>query len=160
MDQPDGEEGEGRLPGAAEGTDGIVDPLAPKPGGMGAPGAYDPTDPMAAIRMAQEALANSPFGARPLSHMGIGANIQEQLAQAAAQIQANDEALKPYGGIAGVMAGAGAGATGAGAAQTPSSPGGSDPLSLIERLAALRDSGALSEEEFTAQKRRILDGGA
>ena len=134
--------------GPADDVEGIVDPLAPKAGG--APGAYDPADPMAAIRMAQEAIANSPLG--PLGHMGFGKDIQEQLAQAAAQIQANDQALAQFGGIAGVTAAAGA----AGAA-TPAA--GDDPILLIERLAALRDSGALTDEEFAAQKRQILGDG-
>lgn len=39
-------------------------------------------------------------------------------------------------------------APGAGAAQ--------DPLDRLERLAKLRDSGVLSEEEFTTQKAKIL----
>ena len=33
-----------------------------------------------------------------------------------------------------------------------------DPLAQLERLAALRDSGALTDEEFEEQKRRILGG--
>lgn len=37
---------------------------------------------------------------------------------------------------------------------------GDDTLDQLERLAALRDSGALTEDEFQAQKRRLLDGGA
>jgi hypothetical protein len=38
---------------------------------------------------------------------------------------------------------------------------GDDPLlDRLERLAALRDSGALTEDEFQAQKRRLLDRGA
>jgi hypothetical protein len=138
------EEGEG-----ADDVEGIVDPLAPK---AGAPGAYDPADPMAAIRMAQEAIANSPFGSGPLSQMGIAEDIQEQLAKAAAQIQANDQALAQFGGIAGVTAAAGAMGAAAPAA-------GGDAISQIERLAALRESGALTEEEFAAQKRRILGDG-
>ena len=142
------EEGEG----PADDVEGIVDPLAPKAGAAGAPGAYDPADPMAAIRMAQEAIANSPLGSGPLGQMGFGKDIQQQLAQAAAQLQANDQALAQLGGIAGVTAAAGA----AGAA---SPAAGADPISLIERLAALRDSGALTDEEFAAQKRRILSGG-
>ena len=131
--------------GAADDVEGIVDPLAPK-----APGAYDPADPMAAIRMAQEAIANSPLG--PLGQMGFGKDIQEQLARAAAQLQANDQALAQFGGIAGVTA-----AAGAAGATTPAA--GDDPISLIERLAALRDSGALTDEEFAAQKRQILGDG-
>ena len=36
--------------------------------------------------------------------------------------------------------------------------GGDDMLSQLERLAALRDAGMLTEEEFAAQKQRILGG--
>lgn len=36
--------------------------------------------------------------------------------------------------------------------------GGSDVVSALERLADLRDRGHLTEEEFEAQKRRLLDG--
>lgn len=35
-------------------------------------------------------------------------------------------------------------------------PGADDVLDRLERLAALRDSGALTEDEFRAQKRRLL----
>jgi hypothetical protein len=40
----------------------------------------------------------------------------------------------------------------------PSAPhaGGGDRLAALERLAALRDSGALTEDEFQAEKRRLL----
>jgi len=34
-------------------------------------------------------------------------------------------------------------------------PGG-DPVSLLERLAKLRESGAITDEEFQQQKARIL----
>jgi membrane protein YdbS with pleckstrin-like domain len=37
-------------------------------------------------------------------------------------------------------------------------PGGSDPLDALERLADLRERGHLTEEEFEAGKRRLLDG--
>ena len=37
-------------------------------------------------------------------------------------------------------------------------PGADDPISKLERLAALRASGALTEAEFEEQKRRILGG--
>ena len=147
MDSTGQSDGDG---GPADDVEGIVDPLAPKAGA--APGAYDPADPMAAIRMAQEAIANSPLGSGALGQMGFGKDIQEQLAQAAAQLQANDQALAQFGGIAGVTAAGGA----AGAA---TAAGGDDPISLIERLAALRDSGALTDEEFAAQKRQILGDG-
>ena len=36
---------------------------------------------------------------------------------------------------------------------------GDDTISKLERLAALHASGALTDEEFADQKRRILDGG-
>ena len=145
MDSTGQSDGDG---GPADDVEGIVDPLAPKAGA--APGAYDPAGPMAAIRMAQEAIANSQLG--PLGQMGFGKDIQEQLARAAAQLQANDQALAQFGGIAGVTA-----AGGAAGAATPAA--GDDPISLIERLAALRDSGALTDEEFAAQKRQILGDG-
>ncbi len=42
-------------------------------------------------------------------------------------------------------------------APAPTAPSSSDDqLDRLERLAALRDSGALSEDEFLAQKRRLL----
>jgi Short C-terminal domain len=37
-------------------------------------------------------------------------------------------------------------------------PAEDDAIAKIERLAALRQSGALTEEEFQEQKRRILRG--
>ena len=40
----------------------------------------------------------------------------------------------------------------------PPASGGDDTLSQLERLAALRDAGVLSEDEFAAQKQRILGG--
>jgi hypothetical protein len=39
------------------------------------------------------------------------------------------------------------------------SPDDADPLARLERLAALRASGALTEEEFQAQKRKLLGAG-
>jgi hypothetical protein len=48
------------------------------------------------------------------------------------------------------------GAADAGAAQAGAA--GDDPISKLERLAALRASGALTEAEFEEQKRRILGG--
>jgi len=46
------------------------------------------------------------------------------------------------------------------AAPAPAAPagGGDDMISQLERLSALRASGALTEEEFEAQKARILGG--
>ena len=44
------------------------------------------------------------------------------------------------------------------AAPATSAAGGDDMISQLERLSALRASGALTEEEFEAQKARILGG--
>jgi hypothetical protein len=38
-------------------------------------------------------------------------------------------------------------------------PANDDPIARLERLAALKASGVLTEEEFQQQKRRILEGG-
>ena len=158
-------------------AEGVMDPLAPKAGGIpGMPGAYDPSDPMAAMRMAQEAFANSPLGRGPLSHLGIAEDIQAQLNQASAQIQSmgnvgamgnmpgnpaasGNAQTRPadFGAIGGITAAATMGALGGASAANQPQPG-TDPVTQLERLAALRNSGALTEEEFAAQKRRVLDG--
>jgi hypothetical protein len=52
--------------------------------------------------------------------------------------------------------GAGAAEPSAGAPQPPGSV--DDPIAKLERLAALRASGALTDAEFEEQKRRILGG--
>lgn len=44
------------------------------------------------------------------------------------------------------------------AAASVDGPGPDAVLDRLERLAALRDAGALTDEEFQAQKRRLLDG--
>ena len=41
-------------------------------------------------------------------------------------------------------------------AAQPGDQGGGDALSKLERLAALRDSGALTDAEFDAQKKQLL----
>jgi hypothetical protein len=38
----------------------------------------------------------------------------------------------------------------------PAAPGGGDPLAMIERLAALRSQGILTDEEFAAKKAELL----
>jgi Short C-terminal domain len=38
----------------------------------------------------------------------------------------------------------------------PAGNGGSDPIEQLKELAALKDQGILTEEEFAAQKARIL----
>lgn len=40
----------------------------------------------------------------------------------------------------------------------PADPGGSDVIAQLEKLGRLRDSGVLTEEEFAAQKARLLGG--
>jgi hypothetical protein len=47
---------------------------------------------------------------------------------------------------------------GGAAASAPASDSGGDPVADLERLAKLRDSGALTEAEFEQQKARILGG--
>jgi len=48
-----------------------------------------------------------------------------------------------------------------GSGPTPGEPAGGAPgdrIAQLERLAALRDTGALSESEFEAEKQRLLSG--
>lgn len=42
------------------------------------------------------------------------------------------------------------------AESTPSSPGGEDVVAELTKLAQLRDSGALSQDEFDAFKKKLL----
>ena len=42
------------------------------------------------------------------------------------------------------------------AAPPPAADGGSDPIEQLKELAALKDQGILTEEEFAEQKARIL----
>jgi hypothetical protein len=42
----------------------------------------------------------------------------------------------------------------------PANAGGDDRIAQLERLAQLRASGALSDEEFEAEKRRVLADGS
>ena len=42
-------------------------------------------------------------------------------------------------------------------AVAPAPPAAADPIAQLERLVRLRDAGALSEDEFAAQKARILE---
>jgi len=47
-------------------------------------------------------------------------------------------------------------AAGGGAAAVPAGGGGDDPVAKLERLAALKDSGALTEKEFEREKKKLL----
>jgi hypothetical protein len=40
----------------------------------------------------------------------------------------------------------------------PAGNGGSDPIEQLKELAALKDQGILTEDEFAAQKARVLGG--
>jgi hypothetical protein len=60
--------------------------------------------------------------------------------------------------MAAKAAGAAAGA-GAPPASAADPPGADDVVSQLERLSALRASGALTQAEFEAQKARVLSGG-
>jgi hypothetical protein len=162
---------------------GISDPLA-NPAGASAMSAlggwspnFDPNDPEAAMKAAQEAFANSPLGSGPLSHLPMAKQIQEQMEMAAKQVQSAEAYAAANPPPAGTMPGAPA----AGAGQAPttgpagfeqftaamagmaaagqSAAGTADPIAQLERLAALRASGALSEEEFAEQKRKVLGEG-
>ncbi len=64
-----------------------------------------------------------------------------------------------YGGVADAamrQAMAGGGATVGTAAAPPDPPASADPLEKIGQLAKLRDSGAITEEEFAAKKAQLL----
>ena len=64
-----------------------------------------------------------------------------------------------YGGVADAamrQAMAGGGATVGTAAASPDPPASADPLEKIGQLAKLRDSGAITEEEFAAKKAQLL----
>lgn len=41
-------------------------------------------------------------------------------------------------------------------AAAPAAPAGNDPIAEIQRFAALKDQGVLTEEEFSAKKKQIL----
>lgn len=80
----------------------------------------------------------------------VDANDQSKVAidwQRAAQPPARGEVRPASGGAAAAPA----------PAATPSG-GGEDPLEQLERLAKLRDSGALTDAEFEQQKAKILGG--
>jgi len=73
-----------------------------------------------------------------LRQLGVNIDLDEQIA-------ASMEAQRAFGSAPGTAA--------------PGDTGKDDTLSQLERLASLRDSGALTDEEFEQQKRRILGGG-
>jgi hypothetical protein len=71
---------------------------------------------------------------------------------------ANAEAMEQVGKMLGQM-GINVPGQPTGSASDASAEGGADTISQLERLSALRASGALSDDEFEEQKRRILGGG-
>ncbi|MFI5003517.1 MAG: SHOCT domain-containing protein, partial [Solirubrobacterales bacterium] len=60
----------------------------------------------------------------------------------------------PGGGVC--WGGGGGGGVGAGAPPPPPPP---TPVEQLQKLAPLRDSGVLTNEEFEAQKQKVLAGG-
>ncbi|MFN8110667.1 MAG: SHOCT domain-containing protein [Thermoleophilia bacterium] len=64
------------------------------------------------------------------------------------------------GGMAGMAwpNGAGTGATPAGDHTAPAAPAEDEVIAQLERLASLRERGMLTQDEFEAQKRRLLGG--
>lgn len=131
---------------------GIVDPLAAGPAdasGVEFSGMteFDPNDPIAAMRAAQEAMANSPLGSGPLGHY-----VEKRMAEAMEQTEASMRAAQAYAPPGGFPAAA---ATAAGSAAV----GAGETVSQLERLAVLRASGALTEDEFAEQKRKVLGEG-
>jgi type II secretory pathway pseudopilin PulG len=92
---------------------------------------------------------------------------QAELAQARAAQAAADEQARVDAAVAAALAAQGgatpAAATPASVAATPAAspagpPGGDDVIARLQQLAELKAQGILTEEEFAAQKARILGG--
>ena len=94
----------------------------------------------------QEALASG--------DVGDGANVSFGEAQVI-DASANPELAQQLGQVLGQF-GIGMDQEASGFPSQQAAEGGDDTISQLERLSALRASGALSEEEFEQQKRRIL----
>ena len=88
-------------------------------------------------------VAGAPAG--PGQHMDLNKLMQQAQAQMAA--------FQQHGGFAAMQTGTFPGVTPA-----PAPPAAKDTITQLEELAALRDRGALTDEEFEAQKKRILGG--
>jgi hypothetical protein len=81
-----------------------------------------------------------------LSTAGIDAGSLGELMNQAAQLQAQAQQAQGAGGMGGM--------SGMPQASTPPQP---DPVTQLEKLAALKEKGALTEAEFEAEKAKILN---
>lgn len=109
-------------------------------------------DPLAALARAEEALAETNFASDGNGHWSrldpaLKAQMQEGMEKARAAYES--------GGATGFSGGFPQGAPSA----FSQPPLVEDPITKVERLARLRDSGALTEDEFDEQKRRALEEG-
>jgi hypothetical protein len=112
----------------------------------------DPMDPLAALARAEEVLSKTNAASDGQGHwMKIDAGQRAQLQDAMDQARAAYES-----GASGVVDDAFPQGVPA-AFQQPARV--EDPITQVERLARLRDSGALTDEEFEEQKRNALQGG-
>ncbi len=94
-------------------------------------------------RSQSEAIAAQMRGAPPSTSGGSNAGLPPETAQIVDQLRGT------FPGATVEVAGGGAAPGGP--------PGGEGQVARLERLAALHQSGALSDAEFTAAKRRVLD---
>jgi hypothetical protein len=76
----------------------------------------------------------------------------------AAQAEAMAAAQAAQAATASAAAGSTPSASGAPASPAPTASSGDDRIAQLERIAGLRDRGVLTEDEFQAEKRRILGG--
>jgi hypothetical protein len=103
------------------------------------------------IDRSQPVVAVPGAGGAPLDVSGLLATVQAAKAQAGGDRHAMAEALRAsLGGSATIIEGA-ASAPAAGPAAAEAGT-----IDMLERLAKLRDAGALTPEEFAAQKARLL----
>lgn len=107
---------------------------------------------MAQAEALRSALAGG--GAAPPGGFPAGVHVETRVIDLSSQPEARDAMLGALEAATGQDLDGDGRVGGAPAAAGP--PGGEDRLGALERLARLRDSGALSDEEFAAEKRRLL----
>jgi hypothetical protein len=88
---------------------------------------------------------------------GFAAQMRERAAEAQRDAMAQAEAFQAQAQAAQAQA-AQAQAAQAGASSAPTGGTGDDPVAQLERLAALRAQGLLTDQEFEALKKRIIQG--
>ena len=113
------------------------------------------------LRRAQELLANTDAASDGNHHwMPIGddsrGRLNEALAQAEAAIGSGQKFTGPGGATGSGFGGSG---TAADWAKAFEASGSQDPITKLERLTRLRDTGALTPDEFEQQKRKVLEEG-